>query len=82
MFVYALIVVVAFSCGFLAAALLAANRRQDTARAGDLLAEAVDTFTVGCRTSRDDADERVSVARSQVEGLRRALDVHDRLRSA
>jgi hypothetical protein len=81
MLTYVVLTAVAFSCGFIAAAVLASNRRQDTARAGDLLAEAVDSFTGDCSTGRDAGDDRISVPRSQLEGLRRALAVHDQLRS-
>jgi hypothetical protein len=74
--------VLSFCCGFFAAALLTANRRQDAARASELLADAVDRFTGVCRATRDAPGDCVTVARSHVDGLRRALDAHDQMRSA
>lgn len=82
MLAYVVVALIAFSCGFFAAALLTLGRRSDTVRAGQVLAEAVDTFTDGHRQNRNELGEQIPVARSEIEGLRRALDLHDRLHSA
>ena len=82
MLVYFIVALIAFSCGFLAAALLTSGRRFDSARASNVLADAVDTFTAGCREHRRELGGQIAVDRSEIDGLRRALDVHDQLRSA
>ena len=68
--------------GFLAAPLFMMGRRYDAARAGDLLAEAVDGFAREHRDRRCDEGGRVTVARGQIERLQQALSMHDELRSS
>lgn len=73
----------AFSCGFLAAAFLAAGRRQDADRGDALLAQAASDLTDDA--SLDDETYhggRVDVARRQVEALQQALATRDALHSA
>lgn len=72
----------AFAAGFWAAALVSAGRRYDTARAGEVLAEAVDDFAAEHRDRRFDDADRVSVARSQIDRLQQALALHDELRTS
>ena len=77
---YVLTAIVAFWGGFFVAGLLAAGRRHDTARAGDTLAEAVESFTA--EEEERAGGELALASRSRLERLRRALAEHDQLRSA
>jgi hypothetical protein len=72
--------VIAFWGGFFVAGVLAAGRRYDTARAGDVLAEAVEIFTA--EEERRLADTVDIAERRRLEPLRRALAMHDQLHSA
>jgi len=83
MFWYLVTAAVAFSVGFMAAALLAGGRAHDARRAADLLADAACSLAEEPdeREDRVAAEEYVSLERSQLDHLRRALRIHDELRS-
>ena len=75
-------VAIAFSAGFCAAALLGGGRRHDAQRSGGLLAQTVESFTQNYSDRSCDVGGRVSIARSQLDQLDRALEVRDELLSA
>jgi outer membrane murein-binding lipoprotein Lpp len=78
---YLVIGTIAFSGGVLAGGVLSAGRRNDLARGGDLLADAVDALASDHDDRRFDVGNRVAVARSRLDQLEQALAVHDELRS-
>jgi hypothetical protein len=73
----------AFTVGFLAAALLAAGRRQDAARGDALLAQAAAGLARSAPLDDEPrADGCVDVARRRLEALQQALETRDALHTA